>query len=286
MNNLNLSNLRWHLIPNVGTLVAVAIMLFSYTVWAAPANSINNSIASNPISYQGTLTDAAGNPITANVGMIFRFYTVSSGGEALWSESHTGANSVPIVNGLFSVKLGSITQIPVAIWENPSVYLGIQVDGDNELSPRELISSVPTSIKSANSPQILGNILCDKCGDVTETVNVTGWVTAKGDNAATLIQTTVTTTGRPLLITFNARYSSQNLAEKWCGVAVVLDGQTIRFFHGDGNAVASRDFGCSSSYLITNLPAGTYTFKAMGWANTLGGDIKWTYQRQISVIEY
>ena len=148
-----------HLIPNVGTILVVALMLFAYRAWAAPAGETPPPVepamspaviaaapaanaAPGVISYQGTLTDATGKPVTGNIGMTFRLYTAPTGGAALWTEARTGANAVPVSNGLFNVLLGSLTPIPASVWNNAHVYLGVQVAGDTEMSPREVVSAV------------------------------------------------------------------------------------------------------------------------------------------------
>lgn len=98
------------------------------------------------ISYQGTLTDAAGKPVTGNVDITFRLFAAPTGGTALWTEAHTGANAVPVSNGLFNVLLGSLTPIPASVWSNANVYLGVRVAGDTEMSPREIIGAVPVAM--------------------------------------------------------------------------------------------------------------------------------------------
>ena len=202
----------------------------------------------------------------------------------MWAETHTG---VPVTNGLFNISLGSITPIPSTVWNNAAVYLGVQVAGDTaELLPREVVGTVPYAIHSDNAPKVLDSNMCDNCGNVTETVSQWAWLPVKGATANDLIQVTVTTTGRPLLITMNTTYSSPQSVDKFCAIAILQDTQTVRFLNGDGSHALSDDFACSSSYVITDLPAGTYTFRAMAWAQAAGGDITWIYQRQIAVIEY
>ena len=123
----------------MGTLPAVAAMLFVYGVRAAPGKAPAAS-GSTPgvLSYQGQLTDAAGNPVNGNVDITFRLYDVPEGGTPLWEEAHTGANAVPVEGGLFHVLLGSLNPIPSDVWSHDdALYLGIQVESDPEMTPRE-----------------------------------------------------------------------------------------------------------------------------------------------------
>ena len=110
-----LHRLAHQLIPNVGTLVMMALLLFAYHAWAAPsaapqvapASQVNTGL----LSYQGYLTDASSEPLTGDVDITFRLYDAPSGGAALWTEAHTNANAVPVDDGLFNVMLGSLTPI-------------------------------------------------------------------------------------------------------------------------------------------------------------------------------
>jgi hypothetical protein len=145
MRSKNLSRLVCYLIPNIGTIVIVAFMLLTYTTWAAP--SAQDSLP-GVISYQGTLTDDAGQPITGEVGITFRLYAAPTGGTALWTEAHTGANAVPTESGLFHVLLGSLTPIPSTVWANDQLYLGIRVGSDPEMEPREMLGAVPYAMEA------------------------------------------------------------------------------------------------------------------------------------------
>jgi hypothetical protein len=135
---------------NVGTLVAVALMLGAYHAWAAPGPAPQPQAASNAstglLSYQGYLTDAGGEPLHGDVDVTFRLYSVLTEGTALWTEAHTGENAVPVTDGLFNVMLGSLTPIPDDVWSSGARYLGIQIGDDAEMTPREMIGNVPTAL--------------------------------------------------------------------------------------------------------------------------------------------
>jgi hypothetical protein len=65
-------------------------------------------------SYQGQLLDAAGDPVDGSADMTFRLYHQATDGTAFWTEPHSGANAVPVSNGLFHVLLGSLVAIDPA----------------------------------------------------------------------------------------------------------------------------------------------------------------------------
>ena len=111
------------------------------------------------INYQGKLADTGGAPLDTTVAMTFTVYTQSSGGTALWSETHP---AVSVVDGIFTAKLGSVTVLD-DFFINP-VWLGVTVGGDSELSPREQFSSVAHAyrvgtVDGANGGTITGNVV-------------------------------------------------------------------------------------------------------------------------------
>jgi len=138
---------KW-LLPNPGTLIWVVLLLLTLPALARSSQNLNAASIST-IPYQGRLADASGNPITGKQNMEFRLYDVPVGGVPLWEEFWTGANSVDVSDGLFSVMLGSVnTGLAAAVQGHNSLYLGITVGTDSEMTPRVQLGSVPFSIWS------------------------------------------------------------------------------------------------------------------------------------------
>ena len=100
------------------------------------------------IAYQGRLADAAGAPLTGSYPMTFALYTAATGGAALWSESRT----VTATDGVFSVMLGEATPIPASIAANTSLYLGVTVGSDAEMTPRKQLGSVAYAFQAITVP--------------------------------------------------------------------------------------------------------------------------------------
>lgn len=139
------------LLPNLGTVLLVALVLVVYRAWAAPDSPAAASLTPSVISYQGSLTNAASQPVNGNVNMTFRLYSVPTGGTALWTETRSGVNAVPVNNGYFSLLLGGLTPIPAGVWNNAQLYLGIQVGSDAEMSPRQPVGAVPVAMQAATA---------------------------------------------------------------------------------------------------------------------------------------
>lgn len=91
------------------------------------------------ISYQGTLVNTAGFPLDTTVTMTFNLYTDSLAGSLLWTETQPG---IGVANGRFDAQLGRFTSLTDAILGNPQVWLGVQIGGDTEMTPRAHVVSV------------------------------------------------------------------------------------------------------------------------------------------------
>ncbi len=136
--------LKW-LTPNGGTLLLVALLIATQSVWAKPLQSALNApgASATTVNYQGSLADSGGTPLTGTYAMSFTLYDDPTSGSVMWGpESHP---AVQVNEGLFNVGLGSQTVggIPTTTWDGDR-YLEIIVGGET-LAPRELIRSVPVA---------------------------------------------------------------------------------------------------------------------------------------------
>jgi hypothetical protein len=101
----------------------------------APLNPDGN--VQNYIPIQGRLTNAAGVPLNGAYDLAFRLYTAATDGTAVCSD--TNAN-VAVTNGLFSTEIWGDCSDHIT---GEQLYLGIEVEGDGEMSPRQPIYAVP-----------------------------------------------------------------------------------------------------------------------------------------------
>ncbi len=99
------------------------------------------------ISYQGRLSDAAGDPVTDGSYILrFTIYGEAAGGAELWTSDF---REVPVDNGLFTYALGDSTVFPTDLFSSDAArYLGIKVGGDSEIEPRTRLLSVAYAIHS------------------------------------------------------------------------------------------------------------------------------------------
>ena len=102
------------------------------------------------IGYQGVLVDAGGQPVNGLVPMLFRLYSMPSGGSALYSETQT----VNVTNGVFNVAIGAVT--PVSLPFDTPYYLGIKVGTDAEMTPRQALLSSPYARRAEMANALAG----------------------------------------------------------------------------------------------------------------------------------
>jgi hypothetical protein len=130
----------------------------------APARSSTYVNVPLYMTEQGRLFDSTGAPLTGtSVSLTLALYndkqngtpsqTVSTSGPLLWTETQTG---ITLDSGFFSVILGSTSPLSQAIFQNAaqagqSLYLGITVNTDPEMSPRQPLNTVPYAFVATNA---------------------------------------------------------------------------------------------------------------------------------------
>lgn len=125
----------------------ILILALGYLVFSNNSNNINQAFAAplSQLSYQGRLTNNAGNPVSnGTYGILFSIYTQDNGGTAVWSETQ----NITTKNGIFSAILGASNAINLDFNSANKYYLGIKVGTDSEMSPRTQIGAAPLAINS------------------------------------------------------------------------------------------------------------------------------------------
>ena len=145
--------------------------LFSGIVLSLGFVCLLNSQTPQLINYQGILTDNAGAEITGTRSIQFLIYDAATSGSLLWSETQ----SVDVEDGLFNVLLGSVVPIPFELFETPDRYLAIKVASDNEMLPRQRLTSVGYAFQSMNTHLVNFQHLPDNDGVVNEAEDPVSW---------------------------------------------------------------------------------------------------------------
>ncbi|MEX2007441.1 MAG: site-specific integrase, partial [Candidatus Levyibacteriota bacterium] len=109
--------------------------------------SVSGDNTKRTLLFQGQLADSRGNPITTSTSTKFTIYDASGeSGKALWTETLT---INPNSDGSFSAVLGNKNPLYQETFvKNHTVWLGIAVGNDPELTPRQQLANVALSENS------------------------------------------------------------------------------------------------------------------------------------------
>jgi len=131
-------------------------------------------------SYQGMLRDATGALITGPVTLTLKLYKQPTGGAALHTESFANLN---VRDGLFSVVVGDSTPaLDPTIFDNPAIYIGIAVNGDPEMLPRQRLHPVPWAMHASTADKLTAGATVST---VTGPVTIAGNLTTNGNATVT-----------------------------------------------------------------------------------------------------
>jgi hypothetical protein len=96
------------------------------------------SAQSVSIGHGGFLRDSEGEPVDGEVSISYALFGASTGGEVLWTESHT----LDVEQGVFSTLLGQEEEFGPALFQTYPLYLEVTVGGET-LSPRSQLLAFP-----------------------------------------------------------------------------------------------------------------------------------------------
>ena len=112
------------------------------TISAALASSMAQPANTTSISFQGALNGPNGQPLVNGAyTLVFKFYDSPAGGNQTGS-AITNSN-VTVSSGIASTPV----QIDPSTFNGQTVYLGVSVNGGDELAPRILVSTVPYALQ-------------------------------------------------------------------------------------------------------------------------------------------
>lgn len=117
-------------------------------LWFIIAVSASN-LAQIPrtLNYQGVLAGSEGTLVPDDdYNITFTLYGSSDAAAGIWSETQT----VHVENGIFNVILGSVT--PLDLLFDNQYWIGISINGGDELSPRIMLTSSAYSFNVINIP--------------------------------------------------------------------------------------------------------------------------------------
>ena len=126
------------------------------TTAALAAIATANADAAVPdfMTQQGRLLDATGAPINGELSFVFSVYDAPTAGTVLWTET----TNVTLADGFFSVQLGAATALDPAVFDGSTLYLGVRVGADEEMSPRQSLVSTPYAFAANTADNATGDI--------------------------------------------------------------------------------------------------------------------------------
>lgn len=162
--------------------MAIGPLVLSGT--AIAATGINHTI-----NFQGKVTNANGTNVSnGSYTFVFKLYSVSSAGSAIWTES----KSLTVTDGVFQTNLGDVTSLPGSVdFNTDNIYLGMAFNSDPEMSPRIQFTASPYAFNSEK----LGGLTASQFGQLNPSsaqsgsLNVTGTVQAGTSLQAPVVDT-------------------------------------------------------------------------------------------------
>lgn len=153
----------------IGTTVALAVITLAATSTAAAQTPVGTSI-----SYQGRLNDA-GVPANGDYDMQFVLWNAESGGTPVASAQFCGAETIPVVDGVFTVELdfgvgafaGEERWVEVAV--RPATGHCQGCGGAcpfTTLSPRQPLTAAPYALYALSGPGVTGGFWSDNGSDI------------------------------------------------------------------------------------------------------------------------
>jgi hypothetical protein len=149
-------------------------------VWLVMAVSASAQVP-RTLSYQGVLADANGRLLPDGVHTIrMNLYESLGSVNAIYSETQP----VTIVRGSFNVIIGTATPIPTSLQFDRAYFLGVTVDGGDELQPRTVLTAAPYALHAA----VADGLAPGATGVVTSVNGIEGVVHLEGSGGTTVSQ--------------------------------------------------------------------------------------------------
>ncbi len=233
--------------PSVSVLPLAVLIIIGLTAIFAfykPAQSYAAAGIYERINFQGKLQNANGTNVSdGNYSVVFTLYDASSGGSNLWDETQT----VAVADGVFQVELGSIdTTIGSVDFNSDTIYLGVKVEADAEMTPRIRFTAVPYAF---NAEKVAGLTVTNTTGTFTlansKTLTVNNTLTFDGTDGTTF--TFPSGTGTVVTLDSSGALSNKTLtAPRFVDGGFIADSSGAEMLIFDSNASAVNELTISN----------------------------------------
>jgi hypothetical protein len=186
----------------VGAMLLFAGLATGGRVLAAPSPA---PTPPQTLLQQGRLFNTDGTPALGPLAISFAIYDSAAATSPVWTETQ----AVAIDGGYFAVQLGKVTAFSTSaalladLVAGTTLYIGITVGGDTEMTPREELTSVPYALFAGdaigdihpNSVSINGHVVIKPDGSLVGVAGATGPTGLKGPTGAVGLTGAVGATG-------------------------------------------------------------------------------------------
>ncbi len=273
----------------------VAVFIVSVAVGSITGSEVNAAqTVPYKITFQGRLTDAAGNIKPDGLyNMKIRLFSTLAGGTALGEEVRDGGYRVQVKNGLFSILIGDNSLLAPSAFTNYPLYIELELPTpatatcttvgcgtwtEGAMSPRSALGSSPTVFSTDTVDGIDGSSMVRKDADNTFSSNNT--FNAKTQVNDTLSVATYSTIGfNSDAITLQAAGNGGWLTSDYRGLSVsampndvagttAYNASTLRFTSNNSIIQATSNGGVTQGSNLISNPG--FEFGDAGWRFTNG----------------
>ncbi len=101
---------------------------------------------------EGWFFKSDGTPDSGTLAVTYRLYRQAEGGSPVWEETQEITIDAA---GHYSLRLGSVQPLSAELFNGSLAWVGIQVAGESELSPRYVLASVPYAYRAAAANTVI-----------------------------------------------------------------------------------------------------------------------------------
>lgn len=240
---------------NKAVLFVVAALVFfvaSFVFLSQAPRVIAAEGINRTINFQGKIVAADGtNVANSSYDIEFKIYSVSSGGTALWTETRTAGDQITVTDGIFHVALGEVTAFSTLVdFNSDTLYLGVNFNGDGEMTPRIRLSAVPYAF---NAEKVAGLTVTNTTGTLTIPDATT--IAFSGANDLTFTTTGTTAVTLPTTGTLATLAGTETFTNKTIGsTGLTFSGATTDITTGTNEHIAIMPNGTGNVGIGTTTP--------------------------------
>ena len=136
------------MIPISSTRSLRGLFTLLFVLWLPLANAM----LPGTLGYQAYVTDNTGAPVNGEPLITFRLYTTETGASMVWEEMQR----LTVQQGLLNAQLGAVTPFNLPDDFDTPLYLGIEVNTDGEMTPRQPLTLGGYAVQAANADTLDG----------------------------------------------------------------------------------------------------------------------------------